>query len=96
VGHVNGNTSEQKQVASWQSNLSLVMDESQKFDTSKRFEDMQKANFGRKAWMQTDRASNAWVTTCPKKHIRLNVKRFPVMAQIYIGVRHYCFEELVG
>jgi hypothetical protein len=46
--------------------------------------------------MQTDQASNAWVTTCPEEHSRFNAKPFPVVAEIYFVARQECLMGLVG
>jgi hypothetical protein len=53
-------------------------------------------DFGRKAWLQSDKSSSAWVTTCPKEHIRLTERQFPVVAQAYFGVGQQCLVGLVG
>lgn len=53
-------------------------------------------DFGRKAWIQSDRNSNAWVTTCPKEHIALNAHKFPVVAQTYFEVPQKCLEDMKG
>jgi hypothetical protein len=38
------------------------MDESKKRDTSMKFEERQRSDFGKKAWMHTDNDNNVWVT----------------------------------
>ncbi len=52
--------------------------------------------FARKAWMQCDRSSSAWVTACPKEHNALNARQFPIVAQTYFGVAQVCLEGMVG
>ena len=41
------------------------------------------ADFGKKTWIPADMMSNTWVTTCPKEHIALNARQFPVVARTY-------------
>jgi hypothetical protein len=53
-------------------------------------------DFGKKAWIQADKMSNTWVTSCPKEHSSLNARQFPVVAQTYFGVRQSCLVGLVG
>jgi hypothetical protein len=53
-------------------------------------------DFVRKAWMQSNRNNNAWVTACPKEHSSLNAGQFPVVCQTYFGVSHTCSEGLGG
>ena len=51
---------------------------------------------GRKAWVQSDNSSRAWVTTCPKEHSRLAERQFPVVAHTHFGVGQQCLVGLVG
>ena len=60
--------------------LTLVLDESKKHDVSVRMEKRQRADFGKKAWVQSDRSSNAWVMACPKEHNKSNARQFSVVA----------------
>ena len=54
------------------------------------------SDFGRKAWMQSDKSSNAWVTPCPKEHKGINARLFPVVVQTHFGVGQHCLTGLVG
>jgi hypothetical protein len=53
-------------------------------------------DFGMKAWIQADKMSNSWVTTCPKEHTALNVRQFHVVVHTYFGVGQSCLVGLVG
>ncbi len=53
-------------------------------------------NFGRKAWMQSDKASNAWVTACPKEHNAFTARQLSIVTQTYFGVAQQCLEGVVG
>jgi hypothetical protein len=66
--------------------LSATMDDNMRHRVNEHMKGKQHEDFGRKAWMQCDRNINAWVTTCPKEHILLNVSQFPVVCQKYFGV----------
>jgi len=52
-------------------------------------------DFGRLAWIQSDKSSSAWVTTCHKEHNKLTDRQFPVVAQTYFGVGQQCLVGLV-
>ena len=45
--------------------ITTLMEESRKFAIHERMSEKAADNFGRQAWMQSDRASNAWVWSCP-------------------------------
>ncbi len=53
-------------------------------------------DFWRKAWIQSDKNSSAWVTTCPKEHSALNAHQYPVQAQTYFVVPQKCLEDMKG
>ena len=53
-------------------------------------------NFKRNAWYQSYKFNIAWVWTCPKEHIRLNARHFPVVTQTYFGVKQECLRGLEG
>jgi len=55
-----------------QGTLSATMDENMRHRVSEHTKSKQHEDFGRKAWMQSDRISSAWVTACPKEHRSLN------------------------
>ena len=63
---------------------------------NEHMKDKEHENFGRKAWLQSDRNIIAWVTTCPKEHSPLNARQFPVVCQTYFGVPQTCLEGLEG
>ena len=72
------------------------MDESMEHAAGVKFEERQKSDFNRKAWMQTGQASASWVMARPKEHGRYNAWQIPVVAHLYFGVRHECLVGLVG
>ncbi len=72
------------------------MDDDMRHRLDEHFEGKPHEDFGRKAWMQSDRNSSRWITTCPKEHIALNAKQFPVVAQTYFGVAQQCLMGLEG
>ena len=62
----------------------------------RQMKEMGHSEFQRKAWMQIDRSSSAWVTACPKEQSALNARQFQVVAQTYFGVPQQCLEGVVG
>jgi hypothetical protein len=54
--------------------MNLILDEIRMHDVSFREKEKQRRGFGRKAWMQLDGSSSAWVISCPKEHNRFNAK----------------------
>ena len=73
-----------------------MIDDSRRHKLDRQMREMEHAEFQRKAWMQIDRSSSAWVTTCPKEHIALNARQFSVVAHTYFGVAQQCLERVVG
>jgi len=71
-----------KETAVCQSTLPLILDERRMHDVSVKMKGRQRGDFGRKAWMQSDGSSSAWVISCSKEHNRFNAKQFPVVAQL--------------
>ncbi len=51
-----------------------------RYKLNEHFKGKHSEDFDRKAWMQIDRNSSAWVTTYPKEHSALNAKQFPIVA----------------
>ncbi len=72
------------------------MDDNRRHYLNEQIRSMPKEDFGRKAWLQSDRNSNTWVTVCPKEHTALNANQFLVVAQTYFGVTQKCLQELKG
>ncbi len=66
------------------------MDDDMRHKINKSMQDMEHAEFRRKAWMQIDRNNSAWVTACPKEHNAFTTRQFPVVAQTYFGVAKQC------
>jgi len=54
------------------------------------------SDFGRKAWMHSDKSSNTWVAKGPKEHNGRNARKFVVVVQTYFGVGLQCLTRLVG
>jgi hypothetical protein len=79
-----------------QTSITAVMEESRRARLDRQIRQRDHTDFGRKAWIQSDKSSSAWVTTCPKEHSRLTEKQFPVVAQAYFGVGQRCLVGLVG
>jgi hypothetical protein len=79
-----------------QGGISGIMDDNRRHKLDKELKALGHSEFQRKAWMQIDRSSSAWVTACPKEHSALNARQFPVMAQTYFGVPQQCLEGMVG
>ena len=77
---------EKKDMQLAQGALSATMDENKMHRVNEHMKFKEKEDFGRKAWMQIDKSSNAWVTACPKEHSYLNADQFPVVCQTYFGV----------
>ena len=67
--------------------MTTILEESRRERVGREISKRDPADFGRKAWMQSDKTSSAWVTTCPKEHNGLNPRQFPVVVQTYFGVR---------
>ena len=74
--------------------LSATMNDIRRHIINEHMRSKQQEVFGRKAWMQSDLNSGAWVTTCPKEHISLNAGKFHVVCKTYFGVPHTCLEGL--
>jgi len=87
---------EKKDMHVTQDNISTMIDDIIRHKLDRRMRAMEHTEFQRKAWMQTNRSSSAWVTTCPKEHNALNARQFPAVAQTYFGVAHPCLEGVVG
>ena len=87
---------EKKDLNVWQGSLSATMDDIRRHRLNEHMRGKQTEDFGRKAWMQCDRNSSAWITACPKEHSSLNNKQFPVVCQTYFGVPQACLEGLKG
>ena len=79
-----------------QANIAAAMDESMRAWVQRELEPRPHEDFIKKAWMQANRSSSAWIWACPKEHIRLNQRRFPVVAHTYFGVAQECLKGLVG
>ncbi len=79
-----------------QGSLSAIVDDSRRHNLDKRMRERSHTEFERKAWMQADKYSSAWVTACPKEHSKLTAKQFPIVAQTYFGVEQQCLEGMVG
>ena len=62
-----------------QGNLTATMDGSKRHRVNDHMKDKEHDNFGRKAWLQSDRNNSAWVTACPKEHSSLDARQFPVV-----------------
>ena len=56
-----------------QGSLSATMDDHMRHKLIEHMKGTHQDDFGKKAWMQSDRNNNAWVTACPKEHSSLNV-----------------------
>ena len=54
--------------------ITTIVEESRKTQLDRQIRQRDHTDFGRKAWIQSDKSSSAWVTTCPKKHSRLTEK----------------------
>ena len=78
---------EKKDVSVAQDILTATMDDNRRHIVSEHMKSKQHEDFGRKAWMQSDRNNNTWVTTCPKELSSLNAGYFSVVYQTYFGVR---------
>jgi hypothetical protein len=72
------------------------MDDNRRHKVSEHVKSKQHEDFGRKAWMQSDRNSNAWVIACPKEHDSLSASQFPMVCQTYFGVPQTCLQGLQG
>ncbi len=87
---------EKKDIQVTQGTLTATMDDNMRHRVSKHMKYKQHEDFGRKAWMQSDRNNIAWVTACPKEHNSLSANQFLVVCQTYFGVRQTCLEGLQG
>ncbi len=76
--------------------MSALIDDIMRHKLDKFMKDLGRTEFQRKAWMQIDKSSSAWVTACPNKHTALNARQFPIMAQTYFGVAQQCLKGMVG
>ena len=59
---------EKNDVCVTQGSLAATMDDIRRHRVNEHMKGKLHEDFGRKAWMQSDRNNNAWVTTCPKEH----------------------------
>ncbi len=78
---------EKKDSSVSQGSLSATMDDNMIHKLNEHMRGKQHDDFERKAWMQRDKSSSAWVTSCLKEHISLNKNQFQVVCQTYFGVR---------
>ncbi len=70
---------EKKDLNVSQGSLSATMDYSRRHRLNEHMQRKQKDDFGRKAWMQCDKNSSAWITACPKEQSSLSIMQFPVV-----------------
>ena len=63
-----------------QGSLTATMDDNNRHRVSEHTKGKEHDDFARKAWLQSDRNISAWVTACPKEHISLDAKQFPVVS----------------
>jgi hypothetical protein len=84
----------QKDLQVSQGSLSPTMDNIKRYKLNEHLTNKQSDDFSRKAWMQIDRNSNAWVTACPKENNAPNSKQFPIVVQTYFGVAQQCLASL--
>ena len=87
---------ERKDAYVTQGSLSATMDDSRRHRVHEHMKNKEQDNFGRKAWLQSDKNNSAWVTSCPKEHSSQDAKQFPVVCQTYFGVAQTCLEGLEG
>jgi hypothetical protein len=85
-----------KEVQTSQATITATLDETRRAKIDRDMRGRDQTDFGRKAWMQADKMSSAWVTACPKEHSALNARQFPVVVQTYFGVGQSCLVGLVG
>jgi len=76
--------------------LTTILEESKRERVGRKISLRDPLDFGRKAWMQSDKSKSAWVTVCPKEHNGLNPRLFPVVVQTYFGVRQRCLKGMEG
>jgi len=76
--------------------LATILEESRRDMLGREISQRDQSYFGRKAWMQSDKSSRAWVTDCPKGHNGLNARQFPLVVHAYFGVEQQCLTGLVG
>jgi hypothetical protein len=72
------------------------MDETGRKKIDREIRGMDQTDFGKKAWVQSYIMSIKWGTTCPKEHISLKARQFPVVAHTYFGVGQACLNGLIG
>jgi len=87
---------DKKDVYVTQGSLTTTMDDSRRHMVNEHMKNNEHDNFGRKAWLQSDRSSSAWVRACPKEHSSLDAMQFPVVCQTYFGVPRTCLVGLEG
>ncbi len=87
---------EKKDMHVTQGSVAAILDVSRRYSLDKEIQAMKQGEFERKAWMQGDKFSSAWVTACPKTHSLISAKQFPVIAQTYFGVAQQCLEGMAG
>ena len=85
-----------KEVPTSQATLTAKLDETRRVKIDNEIRRRDHTDFGRKAWIQADKMTIAWVTACPKEHNALNARHFPVVPQTYFGVGQSCLVGLVG
>jgi len=76
--------------------MTAIMEESIRDRVGREICQRDQSDFGRKAWMQSDKSSSTWLTLCPKEHNGLNARQFPVVVQTYFGIRQQFLTGLVG
>ena len=76
--------------------MATTLDETRRLNIDNKIRKRDHADLGWKAWIQADKMSCTWVTTCPKEHSVLNARHFPVAAQTYFGVRQTCLVGFIG
>jgi len=81
---------EEKESHVAQGSWSATKDDNKRHRLNEHMKGKQQDDFGRKAWMQSDRNNIAWVTAYPKEHNSLNAGQFPVGCQAYFGVPQTC------
>ncbi len=87
---------EKKDVNVWQGSVTATLEDSRRHMLTAHMTAKHHEDFGRKAWIQCDRSSSAWVTSCPKEQSALNSRQLPVVCQTYFGVPQTCQAGLQG
>ena len=79
-----------------QATLTATLDETRRVKIDNDIRRRNQSDFGMKAWIQTDKRSSSWVTTCPKEHNALSDGQLLVVVQTYFGAGQSCLVGLVG